>query len=173
MARAAEARMARAREPGSVHGLYVDGVTIRPLRDGDTETVAAVFAALGPASRVRRFGGAKPRLAEAELAALARDDAAHHALVAYDGPAPVGLAQLVRHGDSAEVAFAVADAQQRRGIGSLLARLLADDARAAGIVELTATICGDNPRAVSLLGRCGQLLPAAWSGGERELRLVL
>jgi GNAT superfamily N-acetyltransferase len=132
-----------------------------------------VFAALGPASRAQRFGGAKPRLADAELAALARVDVTHHVLVAYDDRVPVGLAQLVRCGGSAEVAFAVADTRQRLGIGSLLARLLADDARAAGIVELTATICGDNPRAVSLLHRCGRLLPAAWSGGERELRLVL
>jgi GNAT superfamily N-acetyltransferase len=173
MARAAEACVARASEPAIVHGRYIDGVTIRPLRDGDTETVAAVFAALGPASRARRFGGAKPRLAAAELALLARVDAEHHALVAYEGNVPVGLAQLVRRGGSAEVAFAVVDGEQRRGIGSLLAGLLADDARAAGIVELTATIRGDNPRAVSLLRRCGQLLPAAWSGGERELRLVL
>jgi ribosomal protein S18 acetylase RimI-like enzyme len=165
--------MARDGDAALVHGLYVDGVTIRPLRDGDTATVAAVFAALGPASRVRRFGGAKPRLSDAELAVLARVDADHHSLVAYADGAPVALAQLVRHGRAAEVAFAVADAQQRRGIGSQLARLLAADARAAGIVELTATVCGDNPRAVSLLRRCGQLLPAAWVGGERELRLVL
>jgi hypothetical protein len=36
---------------------HVRGLTIRPLRNGDTETIAAVFARLGSASRQRRFCG--------------------------------------------------------------------------------------------------------------------
>ncbi len=63
----------------------VDGITIRPLRNGDTETVAALFGRLGPESRRARFGAAKPRLSPAELAELARVDATHHVLVATVG----------------------------------------------------------------------------------------
>src|SRR5512132_4014267 len=83
---------------------YVDGITIRRLRDGDTETVAALFARLGSRSRERRFCGAKPRLLEPELAALARVDGQHHVLVAYaDGdPLPAGIARLVRDGRGAD-----------------------------------------------------------------------
>ena len=40
----------------------LDGISIRPLRNGDTETVAAVFERLSDESRRRRFGGPKPRL---------------------------------------------------------------------------------------------------------------
>jgi GNAT superfamily N-acetyltransferase len=153
-----------------MYARYVDGVTIRPLADGDTTTVAALFARLGRGSRERRFCGAKPRLAEAELAALARVDGEHHVLVAYaDGdPAPAGLARLVRDGRSAEVAFEVADALQGRGIGSILADELAADARAAGITELVATVCGDNPAAVSLIRRVAESMHVSWQGRERE-----
>lgn len=149
---------------------YVNGLTIRALRDGDTETVSALFARLGDRSRERRFCGAKPRLSEAELESLARVDRTRHALVGYvDGdPEPVGIARLVRDGDSAEIAFAVADEYQSRGVGSTLAAELAADARAAGIAQLTATVCGDNPRVVALLKRLGSL-DMSWSGGERDI----
>ena len=149
---------------------YVDGLTIRALRDGDTETVAALFARLGDRSRERRFCGAKPRLSQLELTQLARVDRERHVLVGYvDGdPEPAGIARLVREGDSAEIAFAVADDYQSRGLGSVLANELAADARAAGITHLTATVCGDNPRMIALLRRLGSL-DMSWRGGEREL----
>ena len=149
---------------------YVDGLTIRSLRNGDTETVAALFARLGDRSRERRFCGAKPRLSEPDLARLARVDRHHHVLVGYvDGdPDPVGIARLVRTGASAEIAFAVADTHQSRGVGSILASELAADARAAGITQLVATVCGDNPRVVALLRRVGSSLDMSWRGRERE-----
>jgi protein lysine acetyltransferase len=154
---------------------FVDGITIRPLRNGDTETVSTLFARLGERSRERRFCGAKPRLSELELRNLARVDREHHVLVGYvDGDSePVGIARLVRTGSSAEIAFAVADEYQRRGVGSTLASELAADARAAGITQLTATICGDNPPMVALLGRLGGSLDATWLGRERAFVVAL
>lgn len=157
-----------------MHARYVNGLTIRPLRDGDTATVARVFARLGERSRELRFCGAKPRLSDVELSHLARVDGDHHVLVAYvdgDGDA-VGIARIARSGSSAEIAFTVADAHQGRGIGSTLARELAADARAAGITSLVATVCGDNPRVVALLARLGSLA-VTWSGREREFVVAL
>jgi ribosomal protein S18 acetylase RimI-like enzyme len=150
---------------------YVDGLTIRQLRNGDTATVAALFERLGDRSRQRRFCGAKPRLSENELALLARVDDRHHVLVGYvDGDRePVGIIRLVRDGRAAEIAFEVADEYQGRGIGSILARELAADARAAGIKQLTATVCGDNEPAVSLLRKVAKSLHVSWRGREREL----
>jgi ribosomal protein S18 acetylase RimI-like enzyme len=149
---------------------YVDGLTIRPLGNGDTATVGELFARLGPRSRETRFCGAKPRLSGDELTALARVDGDHHVLVGYvDGdPQPAGMARLVRDGAAAEIAFEVADVHQGRGIGSILARELAADARAAGIRELLATVCGDNPPAVSLLKLLASSLQVSWRGRERE-----
>src|SRR5436305_11508672 len=83
MARDGEAERGPHLHHARMHSLYVDGVSIRPLRNGDTETVATVFARLSDESRRRRFGGPKPRLSGTELEALARVDAEHHVLVAY------------------------------------------------------------------------------------------
>ena len=150
---------------------YLQGLTIRTLRNGDTETVAALFERLGARSREQRFCGAKPRLTDAELARLARVDARHHVLVGHvvGDPGPAGMARLVRNGTSAEIGLEVADAHQGRGVGTLLARELAADARAAGITTLVATVCGDNPGVVSVLTRVAESLHVRWLGGEREI----
>jgi len=96
-------------------------------------------------------------------------------LVGYVGgdPDPAGIAWLAGNGAAAEIAFAVADVYQGRGIGSTLARELAADARAAGIRELVATVCGDNPPAVSLLKLMATRLRVSWRGREREFVVEL
>jgi GNAT superfamily N-acetyltransferase len=158
-----------------MHTRVVDGITIRPLRNGDVATVAALFARLGDEARRHRFGGPKPRLPERELTALARVDGSRHALVAYVGgePRPAGIAHLVRDGASAEVACAVADECRGRGVGRVLLAELAELARAAGIEELRATVCSDNPRVVALASRLARVSTGRWDGGELELVLAL
>jgi GNAT superfamily N-acetyltransferase len=170
MARAADATPGCDAHHRAMQSHFVKGITIRPLRDGDVETVTTLFERLGSRSREQRFCSAKPRLLATELAALARVDAEHHVLVAYlaGDPAPAGIARLVRSGSSAEIAFEVADDVQGRGVGSVLAGELANDARAAGITELVATVCGDNPPVLSLLRRLGSILHTSWRGRERE-----
>jgi len=167
----AKRRRTESRHHVFVQTRHIDGLTIRLLRNGDTATVSALFERLGARSRERRFCGAKPRLSADELRLLARVDAEHHVLVGYlgDDPEPVGIARIVRQGERAEVAFAIADDYQGRGIGTILTRELAADARAAGVTELVATVCGDNPRAVSLLARVAKSLQVRWRGGEQEL----
>jgi len=134
-----------------MHSEVVRGITIRPLRNGDGDVVQAVFDRLGPASRQLRFGGAKNVLSPADLELLSRVDADHHVLVAFAGSTPVGIGRLVRHGCSAEVAFAVADEWQSRGVGRVLADRLAADARAAGITSFHADVRPDNVRSLALL----------------------
>jgi ribosomal protein S18 acetylase RimI-like enzyme len=148
---------------------------VRPLRRGDTATVQAVFERLGEASRLARFNGHKPRLADQELRWLAAVDATHHALVAYvDGdPGPVAIARLVRSGSSAEIAFEVADAYHRRGIGSALTQELVSDACAAGIVEVTALVRSDNRAALAVLSRVLGQLKVSFDGPEMLVRAPL
>ena len=141
---------------------------VRPLRNGDTDTVAAVFGRLGERSRRARFHGPKPRLTESDLRHLAAMDASRHALVAYilGDPRPVAIARLVRDGDSAEIAFEVADELQWRGIGTALTGELIADARAAGITEITALVASDNPAALALLRRILHALEVRFDGPE-------
>ncbi len=144
--------MAR-RQHGPMQSEFVQGITVRPLRPGDGATVQAVFDRLGPASRRLRFGGAKNVLLPADLALLTRVDADHHVLVAYVEGEPVGIARLVRDGRVGEVAFAVADDWQHRGIGTVLIERLAEDARAAGIESFRADIAPENGASRALLRR--------------------
>ena len=149
---------------------------VRPLERGDVATVAAVFARLGEASRRARFNGPKPCLSAAELEQLARVDATHHALVAHvqGDPLPVAIARLVRTGrDTAELAFAVADSYQHRGIGSALAGELLADARAAGITVVTALAAADNRGALALMQRCAKILDLRPEGSELAIRAAI
>lgn len=139
----------------------IDGVTIRALRNGETDAVQAVFERLGPRSRVARFGGTKTVLSDADLAHLARVDADHHVLVALADCEPIGIARLVRDGRSAEVAIEVADEWQGRRVGTLLMTRLAEDARAAGIERLHAYVGYDNVRSRALMRRLSVQVSAA------------
>ncbi len=144
-----------------MHSELVKGVTIRPLRNGESEVVQAVFDRLGPASRVRRFGGAKNVLTERDLEQLARVDSDHHVLVAVVKGEPIGIARLVRDGESAEVAIEVADDWQGRRVGTLLMSRLAEDARAAGIQKLHALVELGNTASRALMRRAQVQVSAA------------
>ena len=132
---------------------FIQGVTIRPLRNGETAAIQAVFDRLGPMSRLLRFGGAKNVLLPSDLALLSRVDANHHVLVALVEGEPVGIARLVRDGKVAEVAFAVADDCQHRGVGTVLVERLAEDARAAGIESFRADVAPSNAASLALMRR--------------------
>jgi RimJ/RimL family protein N-acetyltransferase len=131
----------------------IEGITVRPLRNGETTVVQAVFDRLGPRSRLLRFGGAKNVLFPKELEEMAKVDGDHHVLVAYLGGEPVGIARLVRDGDTAEVAFAVVDDLQGNGIGTVLVDRLGADARAAGIRRFHADVRPDNKPSLALAAR--------------------
>ncbi len=148
---------------------------VRPLRHGDVGIVAAMFDRLGEQSRRARFHGPKPRLSAADLDQLAAVDSTRHALVAYvvGDRRPVAIARLVRDGDSAEIAFEVADEYQQLGIGSALTGELIADARAAGITEITALVSSDNPAAVALLRRILNVLDIRFEGPELSIRAAL
>ena len=154
-----------------MHTRFVDGVTIRPLRNGDTGTVSAALRAprralarsAASAAPSRASPRSSSRISPASTTSTTSSSATSTAIRSRSG-SPASSDS----GTTAEIAFAVADAHQSRGIGSILAGELAADARAAGITELVATVCGDNPRVLALLKRLGSL-SLTWRGGEREL----
>lgn len=147
----------------------IRGITVRPLRAGETGVVQAVFDRLGPRSRQLRFGGAKNVLLPAELEQLARVDGDHHVLVAWFAGKPVGIARLVRDGASAEVAFAVVDELQGNGVGTVLSERLAEDARAAGIATLHATMSAENSASLALLRRMTSGINVQHAAGQLQV----
>jgi GNAT superfamily N-acetyltransferase len=139
----------------------IEGITVRPLRNGETDAVQAVFDRLGPRSRLSRFGGAKTILTAYDLEHLSRVDENHHVLVALVDCEPIGIARLVRDGRTAEVAVEVADEWQGRRVGTLLMTRLAEDARAAGIERLHAFVDADNTASRALMSRASVQVLAA------------
>jgi RimJ/RimL family protein N-acetyltransferase len=136
-------------------------VTLRALAASDTAGYFDLFARMSPESRYRRFGTSKPALTRREVAYFTAIDGTDHAAIAAidqrDGSI-VGVARYVRHADrpdAAEVAIEVADALQRVGIGSALARATIERAHANGVSALTARAQWENRPARRLLHRHG------------------
>jgi RimJ/RimL family protein N-acetyltransferase len=138
-------------------------VLIRPVRAADAQLVADGFARLSARSRELRFHAPKARLSAAELAYLTDiDHTDHEALGALtrDGQG-AGIARYVRSaGDatSAEIAIAIVDEWQRRGLGTALIAQLSDRARQAGIERFTALVTADNSGVARLLRNLGARL---------------
>ncbi len=138
-------------------------IVIRPVAHDDRPRLISLFERMSPASIHHRFFGAKRALGDAELRELTDDL----------GPGYVALAATTQHGDDeiilgvgryvvvdeargiAEVAFDVADADQGRGIGTLLLEHLARVARRGGIATFRADVEASNGLMVEVLYRCG------------------
>ena len=90
-------------------------------------------------------------------------------LVAWLNGEPVGIARLVRDGAEAEVAVAVGDDWQHRGVGGVLADRLAADARAAGIARLRATMHAENRASLALMWRMTRGLKSRCVAGQLEV----
>jgi RimJ/RimL family protein N-acetyltransferase len=154
-------------------------LVVRPLRNGDTRRVEEVFEALGERSRLARFGTPKPRLTRGELEYLSDvDHESHEALLALDPRSgrAIAVVRFVRDGvnrGAAEVAFAVADAWQSRGLGSRMAGLLACRAREVGVERLSAHVQSENHASQSLVRRMGRVVRTRHDGAWLELVAAL
>jgi RimJ/RimL family protein N-acetyltransferase len=150
---------------------------VRPIASADKAALAAFFAALTPESRYRRFLTSKPRLSARELAYFTEIDHRRDVvLVAQAGDGRlVGVAQYAGYaGDprAGDLAIAIADEHQRRGLGTSLARDLVARARANGLARLTATTQARNLACQRLLHRLGFGIRAR-AHGLVELELAL
>ena len=133
---------------------------VRPIRPDDKAALAAFFERLSPESRRRRFLAPKPRLTARDLAFLTEVDGRDHvALVAVDpDDGIVGVARYAAWRDGsglAEIAFAVAEDWQGRGLATALAGRLVEHARGSGLAGLTASTFVENLAARALLRRLG------------------
>jgi RimJ/RimL family protein N-acetyltransferase len=125
-------------------------VVVRALRPEDRAGLLAAVSRTSDQSLYRRFFAFKRGFTDQEVDFYVNVDfVSHVALVAVleeDGrPVIVGGARyiVIRPGQ-AEVAFAVDDAHQGKGIGAALMRHLVALARQAGLKELTADVLPDN-----------------------------
>ena len=154
-----------------------DGETLRlrPPRESDTDEILDFFRALSERSLYLRFHGF-PRLGPEVAEQLVDPDWSERgALVgtfAENGRQRiVAVGNYVRLRDPAvaEAAFAVADAYQRRGIGTRLVEQLAERAGREGIDRIVAEVLAENRGMLGVFESLGFELSRELAGGEVEI----
>ncbi len=187
MTHAAEALEARAASDFSVVVPLRDGglIRIRAIRPDDKERLLDHFRRLSPASIYQRFFGVKKALTPLELKLFTEmdfeDDVGLAATIG-DGPSErfVGVGRYVleearAHAGQrrAEVAFAVADEHQGRGIATQLLAQLVPFARKNRIAALDAEVLNENVHMLHVFSRMGFAARHPASGGTLQLSLPI
>lgn len=139
-------------------------ILVRPIHRDDAPLLAEGFSRLSAESRRLRFLSDKPRLTPAELRYFTQVDHHDHEAIgardAADGRG-VGVARFIRdpeHPDVAEIAVAVVDEWQHRGVATELVRRLFLRAREEGVHRFTALVADDNDGVVALLRELGGVM---------------
>jgi acetyltransferase len=134
-------------------------LTVRPMQAGDADAVRTAVLALSPESFRRRFFSPVPRLLPGMAEALTAVGDHHLALLAFDDAGRVvAIAEAIRDRrdpQSAELAIAVDDAHQHRGLGTRLLRRLSHYALEEGVGRLTGFTQSDNAAALSMFLKAG------------------
>jgi len=158
-----------------------DGGTLRlrPPAASDEGALLAFFSGLSDESRFLRFHGFRPIDESLVVPALEPDWAERGAYAAWldvgGEERIVALATYARltDSDAAEMAFAVADSEQGRGIGTRLLEQLAATARHHGISRFVASVLASNVGALAVFADAGFELIRDAESGEVELRFPI
>lgn len=153
-------------------------ITIRAVRPDDKEHIVKAFQGLDRRSVYLRFFSHKKKLSEAELRRVTEcDGVSEVVLVATVGSGDqetiVGLGNYVRMGTAADIAFAVEEDFQRRGIASRLLQQLAHIARANGIRQFEADVLAENAPMLAVLRNSGLHMRTSCAQGVVHATLFL
>jgi acetate---CoA ligase (ADP-forming) len=160
------------------HVVLITGATVllRPVRPTDQEALASLHAALSADSAYARFLGLRPNLKQLTERLVDVDYRDTYTLVAESGSRIVGTATYFREmpaSGRAEVAFAVSDAWQGLGLGTLLLERLAQVAPEAGIDSFDASTRSDNSAMLNVFRDCGFTVTSSQDGGVVQVSLHL
>ena len=154
-----------------------DGSTMRfrPPRRDDLEGLLGFYGGLSEESLYRRFHGHPSIAAQAVEPLLDPEWHERGALIGVKGDRVVAVANYVRLRDmrTAEVAFAVADELQGRGIATRLLEQLASAAAEVGIEEFVAEVMLDNTPMLRVFADAGFETRRETVLGTAEVHLVL
>ena len=150
-----------------------DGTTLRlraPTRD-DADALLEFFRGLSQQSLHSRYHGTPAVDAHLVEPLLQADGQEAAVLIGFVEDRIVAVANFARLRDptGAEVAFAVADEYQHRGIGTRLLEQLAALAGAQGIERFLATVLPDNRQMLRVFEAAGFEVTRDAAGGEVEL----
>ncbi len=147
-------------------------VLVRALVPADHDRFLDAWERLSPTSRFRRFFSPMPSMSESQVSYFTHADQHDHVAIAAvhlddDGVEleGVGVARFFRlrdRPDAAELAVAVIDEWQGRGIGDVLVDRLVELALDREIVALTGEVLDENHAMRAVFNRLG----ARWTRGE-------
>jgi acyl-CoA synthetase (NDP forming)/GNAT superfamily N-acetyltransferase len=155
--------------------LLADGtaVHLRPIEPTDADGIVAMHARFSARTRYLRYFSPYPRIPERDLYRFVNVD--HHdreALVVAAGGRLLAVGRYERlspHAPDAEVAFVVEDAQQGKGIGSVLLEHLAAAAREEGINRFVAEVLPENGAMLRVFSDAGYLVDRRYADGVVHL----
>lgn len=155
-----------------------DGSTLalRPGREGDIDPLLRFFDELSPQSRYQRFLGFPVLDAARARRLLAADAPEAVALVGEVSGRIVAFAGFYRTSevsDRAEVAFAITDALQGRGIATRMLEQLSEIARRQGIRTFDASVLADNRRMLNVFLDCGYSVTTRVESGVVQVTITL
>lgn len=153
-------------------------IVIRPIRPEDRQIEKEFVHNLSDETRYFRFLNAIRELSDRMLTRFTRIDYANEmALIAViqenEREIEIGVARYIVNPDgrSCEFAIVIADAWQRRSIGSRLMTELMDIARSRGLETMEGLVLASNHKMLSLMAALGFRIEAA--AGEPTLRRVV
>jgi RimJ/RimL family protein N-acetyltransferase len=136
-------------------------VVIRALKPEDRSAMLSAVGRVGAQSLYRRFFGPKRGFSETEVDFFVNVDFVKHvALVASvdeSGKDTIigGGRYIVTEPGAAEVAFAIVDGYQGKGIGTALLQHLVAIARDGGLERLVAEVLPENAPMLAMFRKCG------------------
>ncbi len=147
-------------------------VHLRPVRPEDTEALRAMHSRMSDRSLYLRYFTVVSQVSDSLLRVFTEVD--HHrsvALVAELGGRLIaaGTYHYDQRRRAAEVAFAVEDEHQGRGLGSILLEHLAAAAQERGIGRFTAEVLAENPKMVRVFIDAGYQVTREVSAGVVEV----
>jgi acetyl coenzyme A synthetase (ADP forming)-like protein len=144
-------------------------VTVRPIRPEDEADLARFFMGLSLESRVFRFFAAVANVDSSVKRMVDVDYSSRYGLLAMGGT-PLGIVghamYVAIEPGKAELALAIADGYQGRGLGTILLGQLAEAASAAGIQILEAVVRPENHRMLDVLRDSGFPIKSRSEPGE-------
>ncbi|WP_020523539.1 GNAT family N-acetyltransferase [Catelliglobosispora koreensis] len=155
--------------------LLSDGTTVhlRQIEPSDADALVAMHSRFSERTRYLRFFSPYPRIPARDLERFVNvDHSSREALVILSGPNMVGVGRYERLGPDApdaEVAFAVEDAYQGRGVGSVLLEHLAAAARDAGIERFVAEVLPANDAMLRVFADAGYEVTRRYADGVVHL----
>jgi acetate---CoA ligase (ADP-forming) len=155
-----------------------DGTTlrIRPVRPDDDNGLLELFRRMSEQSLYYRFMSV-PRLDLQQIAKLSQVDYDQQFVMVGECGAPLaavaGYYRNDRDGSRAEVAFAIPDALQGRGIGTRMLERLAEIARERGLRAFDAYVLGENRRMMDVFLESGFEVSQVLEHGVFHVSLLL